>query len=96
MNTKEYYEIEVHLYDPMASDPSLDRGGKHIDFQKGVIAPPGETTFRDKLIKACLDRGMSASAMGEIVAPMYGKSNEEKEQIAKEILASMGSELFSG
>ena len=47
---------------------------------------PGDTTMRNKLLRTCLDKGMSASTVLQLVKPMAGKSNEEKERIAAEIL----------
>ena len=50
----------------------------------------GDTTYRNALLKACLDRGMSTNAILEISVLMRGKTNEEKEQIAKNVLKDMG------
>lgn len=44
------------------------------------------TTERDKLLKALIDRGMSNSTIQEIISQMSGKSQKEKEAIAKEII----------
>ena len=38
------------------------------------------------LQKACMDRGLLQSTMLEIVEPMLGKTDEEKERIAAELL----------
>lgn len=45
------------------------------------------TTERDKLLKQLIDRGMPNSAILDIIEPMSGKTQEEKEKIAKEIMA---------
>lgn len=49
----------------------------------------GDTTYRNALLKACLDRGMPVSSIEKTTAPMRGKSNEEKEQLAKEALEKL-------
>lgn len=45
-----------------------------------------DTTMRNKLLQKCMEMGMPNSSILEIVHPMKGKSQEEKEQIAAEIL----------
>ena len=45
------------------------------------------TTERDKLLKTFIGRGMSNSAILTIIEPMSGKTQEEKERVAKEIMA---------
>ena len=42
--------------------------------------------MRGKLLKLCMDRGMSLSTISKIVQPMKGKTDEEKEVIAAQIL----------
>ena len=49
----------------------------------------GDTTNRNALLKACLDKGMPVSSIEKLTAPMCGKSNEEKERIAKEALEKL-------
>ena len=49
----------------------------------------GDTTYRNALLKACLDKGLSVSSIEKMTAPMRGKSNEEKEQLAKETLEKL-------
>lgn len=49
----------------------------------------GDTTYRNALLRACLDKGMPNDAIAEIVAPMRGKTSEEKEQLAKEALEKL-------
>lgn len=51
--------------------------------------PWGDTTQRDELLKQCIDRRMPPSLIAQITAPMLGKTNEEKEAIAKKILERM-------
>ena len=45
-----------------------------------------DTKNRDKLLRALIDRGISNSTIAEIVKPMRGKTQEEKEQIAMKLL----------
>ena len=42
--------------------------------------------MRGTLLKLCTEKGMSNSMILQIVAPMKGKTNEEKEIIAAQIL----------
>ncbi len=49
------------------------------------------TTERDKLLKMLIGQGMSNSAIQKIIEPMSGKTQEEKERMAKEITAKMSS-----
>ena len=44
------------------------------------------TENRYKLSEYCREKGMSANAFRQIIEPMRGKTDEEKEQISKEIL----------
>ena len=48
-----------------------------------------DTTNRDKLIKALLAIGFSNDQLSEIVRPMQGKTQEEKEQIAEQFLSRL-------
>ena len=50
---------------------------------------PGDTTNRNALLKWCLAEGMSIEAVEKITRPMHGKSNEEKEKIAEQIISDM-------
>ena len=43
----------------------------------------GDTTYRNALLKQCMETGMSTEAIAEIAAQMRGKPNAEKERIAK-------------
>ena len=52
--------------------------------------PRPVTEKRDKLLKALLDQGISTAELSEIVRPMRGKSQEEKEQIAAQIMEDRG------
>ena len=54
-----------------------------MDLKKGIR--PG-TEQRCALLKFCLEKGMPTSMMLPISAPMRGKAEEEKEQIAEEAL----------
>ncbi len=47
------------------------------------------TTERDKLLKLLIDQGMQNSAILDIIEPMSGKSQEEKEAIAKQIMKEL-------
>lgn len=47
---------------------------------------PAERTNRQRLLKACLDRGLSQSTILHITEPMEGKSHDERERIAAELL----------
>lgn len=47
------------------------------------------TTARDKLLKLLIGKGMSNSAILDIIEPMSGKSQEEKEAIAKQIMKEL-------
>lgn len=49
-----------------------------------------DTSKRDKLLKALIGRGMSNDVLSEIVRSMAGKTQEEKEVIAEEIMAKYG------
>ena len=46
----------------------------------------GDTTHRDALLRKCLDIGLPIDDIADITKPMRGKSNEEKEQLAKQAL----------
>ena len=50
---------------------------------------PGDTTNRNALLKWCLAEGMSIEDIEKITRPMHGKSNEEKEQIAEQIISDI-------
>lgn len=41
---------------------------------------------RNRLLKLCMEKGMSNSMISELVEPMKGKTDEEKEVIAAQIL----------
>ena len=51
----------------------------------------GNTTHRNMLLEWCMEKSMSAVSIAKIVEPMAGKSNEEKEQIAKQLLEELES-----
>lgn len=42
---------------------------------------------RNKLLRICMDRGISLEKMSEIIAPMRGHSQKEKEQMAGELIS---------
>ena len=46
---------------------------------------------RAKLLRLSLDIKMSAAEFNELVTPMEGKSEEEKEEIAKQLLQELQS-----
>ena len=55
---------------------------------------PAERTNRQHLLKACLDRGLSQSTILRITEPMEGKSHEERERIAAELLPRVEAREF--
>jgi hypothetical protein len=59
-------------------------------FRKGVRnITPEELIYRKRLMKASMDRGLSVQTMYRITAPMDGKTNEEKEHIAAQLLTQV-------
>jgi len=44
---------------------------------------------RSTLLTLCTEKGMSRSEMLEFLAPMYGKTEAEKEQIAEQLLTEL-------
>lgn len=44
---------------------------------------------RNALLRKCLELGMSTSSIHELVHPMHDKTDEEKEQMAAELLAQL-------
>lgn len=48
--------------------------------------PNADFTYRQKLLRLCIDRGISTEKLNEIVTPMRERSHEEKEQMAKELI----------
>ncbi len=51
----------------------------------------GDTTWRVLLLKRALEKGISSSILKEITEPMHGKTNEEKEILAKQLLSEVES-----
>lgn len=49
---------------------------------------PG-TENRCEMLRLFLEMGMSQSIIGELTSPMRGKSEEEKEKIAEEIIQKL-------
>lgn len=47
------------------------------------------TKDRYKLSKYCREKGMSASTFRQLIEPMRGKTDEEKEKIAENLLQSV-------
>ena len=45
-----------------------------------------ERVNRQKLLKSCMDRGLSQSAILQVIMPMAGKTDNEKERIAADLL----------
>lgn len=54
-----------------------------------------ERTNRKKLLSICLDQGLSQSAILHITEPMTGKTHEEREQIAAELLLKVEAGEFN-
>ncbi len=48
------------------------------------------TSNRDKLLKTLIGQGTSNDTLSKIVAPMRGKTQEEKERIAAKIMKDRG------
>ena len=48
-----------------------------------------DATWRNALLKYCMKNGISGEALLNTVAPLKGKTEEEKEQLAKEILEKL-------
>ena len=48
--------------------------------------PNADYTNRNKLLRICLDRGISQETLSQIVEPMHDLSHEEKEQMAAELI----------
>ena len=53
---------------------------------------PSKAIYGCRLLKLCLERGLSQSETIEIVKPLAGKSAIEMEAIAKEIVEKMEAE----
>ena len=53
-----------------------------------------DRTNRQRLLKACMDRGLPQSTILRVVAPMAGKADDEKEKIAAEILPEVEAGAF--
>ena len=51
----------------------------------------GDTTQRLRLSSRCFEMGFSVNMFNEILQPMVGKTNEEKELIAKQLLEDLES-----
>ena len=47
---------------------------------------------RNLLLMACMEKGMSNDMILDLVAPMRGKTDEEKEILAEQILNRIGKE----
>ena len=47
------------------------------------------TENRHKLLRLCKEKNMSAATVRQLVEPMRGKTDEEKEHIAKQLLQSI-------
>lgn len=59
-----------------------------------MFDPKADFTYRQELMRICLDRGISQEKMNEIIAPMQGYSHEEKERIAKELIPLVNSGIY--
>ena len=51
--------------------------------RQGILA---ERTNRQRLLGICMERGLLQSTMLEIISSMHGKTDEEKERIAAELI----------
>ena len=49
--------------------------------------PNADYTNRNKLLRICLDRGISQETLSQIVEPMHDLSHEEREQMAAELIS---------
>ena len=47
---------------------------------------------RNQLLKMCMEKGMSLDTISEIVRPMREKTDEEKENLAEQILNRISKE----
>lgn len=56
--------------------------------------PNADFTYRNILMDILIERGISLSQTRELVAPMHGKTHEEKEQIAKELIPLVESGMY--
>ena len=52
-------------------------------------------TFRNALLKYCMENGIPGKVLLPLIEPMRGKTDAEKEQIAKEILENFQSKDIS-
>ena len=64
-------------------------GGAVVKFD-----PKTDFTYRQKLMRICLDRGISTEKLNEIVAPMRGCSHEQKEHMAKGLIPVIESGVY--
>ena len=61
----------------------LQKHGKnHLDIQEYLV----DHTNRQRLLGACMNRGLLQNTILQIIEPMVGKSHEERERIAAELL----------
>ena len=56
--------------------------------------PKADYTNRHKLLRICLDRGISQEELSKIVDPMRDLSHEEKEQVAAELIPLVESGIY--
>ena len=56
--------------------------------------PKADYTNRHKLLRMCLDRGISQEELSKIVDPMRDLSHEEKEQMAAELIPLVESGIY--
>lgn len=56
--------------------------------------PKADYSYRQELMRICLDRGISTEKLNEIVAPMRGCSHEQKEKMAKELIPIINSGIY--
>ena len=48
--------------------------------------------MRTELLKTCLEKGMSCSMIADLTNPLRGKTEEEKEKLAAELLETVKQE----
>ena len=56
--------------------------------------PKADYTNRHKLLRMCLDRGISQEELSKIIDPMRDLSHEEKEQMAAELIPLVESGIY--
>ena len=52
-----------------------------------------DTTWREALLKHCMENGISGASLQKIILPLAGKTEGEKEKMAKEALEKLLEEM---